>query len=146
MMTEKMFEIEIIDRTHIVFEGEEYFHDPKVRSNRYIFFTPQHVVKIDSNERGRVGAQCWGEKDKWDELKDSPYASSFAAIVQAGQVNGYDYVIQDRVFTDWDQDELDLYDAEDMAQDLADMCGVGDMHDDNWTVVNGFIIIFDYAL
>jgi len=90
-------------------------------------------------------SQCLSEQENWEHIKEAGMDSYFVPILQNGKINKFNYVIQKRIplrrgkRPEW---------AEDFVKKMQKELGLLDIYgnNSNWTILNGQVLIFDYAL
>jgi len=152
MTKRRMFEIEIIDKEMIIFEGKR-LHRANItpHGNRAIFFDKRYVIKVDI-DKGFL--QCDNEFNNWEIIKKTKYRKYFAPVVQAGTNNDFEYVIQRRVYSAKKEDQINsdmpaeapydrAYDR--IVAEIRERFDLCDIHRRNWTVTTRGVKIFDYS-
>lgn len=142
-----MFKIERINKSTIIFDGVTVYRDDDVQSNRYVFFTDDYVIKFDSGTRG-WSHQCADEAYNYDVVKKTGYKKYFAKLLQAGTIDGVDYVVQERIYSDFDHDYDNVpTNVRRTLTRIENKFGFNDLHEGNWTVLlpENKVIIYDYA-
>lgn len=136
----KIFDIKILSFREIKFEGK--ILKRKKYSCRSIFFTDKYVIKLDNNYDCRDN-QCHAEYRNWNKIKSSKYVCYFNPILQKGSVGNIDYVIQPRIKLA--RGRRPLW-AIELVEEIEKYFKLFDLTNNyNWTMVDGNVVIFDYA-
>lgn len=111
---------------------------------RCALITSDYVIKWDYDvEEAKNYGGCVAETRLWQELKDSEYADLFAPITRIREAGHYWYVMP-RVNGQKSHHPVSYYVDEDVTEFL-DSNHICDLHNQNWLLVRGKPVIFDYA-
>ena len=142
-MEKQKFQIEKINNTTIIFNGEIIKKSYNNSCSRDIFKTTEYIIKFDNPKTNcNAGYQCRKEYDKWRKIRDSNKSEYFVPILKFGRTNGRAYVVQPRIKIDKKKSPLWAWNIIDEIQNEFDL---DDLHSGNWTVIDDKVLIFDYA-
>lgn len=147
-MEKQSFHITDFDRNTVVFEGKKLKALSGLDACRTIFITKQYVIKFDSHPaniytESRCSHQCPRENNIWKKIKGTNFEKYFVPILQFGNVNDYDYVVQPRV----DRKRRKLSEEHKAKiSEAEERFGFYDLGERNVSINKGALQIFDYGL
>jgi len=116
-------------------------------SVRRCLVTSDYVVKWDyDGEHRRMFGGCVEEYKMYQKIKEHYYSYLFADITRI-EVRGRVFYVMPRVKVAYDLDYWDIDDflSDDERDFLYDEMGIGDLHSENWGMLEGQAVIIDYA-
>jgi len=104
------------------------------------------VIKVNYDKENveRFGG-CEQEYKFWQQVKDTEHAYMFAPVTKVKAGHHYYYIMPCMDYLASDSDYLDIYDNVSEADYDWLMDTVGDLHENNYGVLDGELYIIDYA-
>jgi len=142
-----MFDIKRLSNIKIMFNGKTLYRVSNLNSCRTIFMTTEYVIKFDrcQGEEGgyRSSHQCPREYNFWNKVKKTKYAKYFVPVLQFGNLDGYDYVVQPRIDRRRNKATPEIFKT---LERLENEFNFFDLDERNYTIKQNKLLIFDYAL
>ncbi len=143
------FIVSYISDDKISFNGEilEIYSHEDFAWSRLVFMTDQYVIKCDNwvegSEEG-LSKQCEREYKKYIQVKNTnvKLKECFVPILDFGELfDGYYYVVQPRVKIEKDVNHK----FRTKISKIEEEFNLRDLHNENYTIFNDDILIFDYS-
>jgi hypothetical protein len=141
-MPKQKFNVKFINNRSILFNGE-ILKNNKTPGSRIIFKTKDYIIKMDNDDI--YDSQCLLEYNNWKRIKRSGMAKYFVPILQKGKINKFNYTVQKRI--PLQRGKRPTW-ARDFVRKIQKEYNFYDIYDNNanWTILDGQVLIFDYAL
>jgi len=141
-MPKHKFDVKIINNHTIIFNGQ-LLKNCRTPGCRVIFKTKEYVIKLDNYvDDYSSNEQCEDEYKFWRYVRKTKLAKYFVPIVQKGKNNKIHYVVQPRIKFQRGKLSSESYKT---IEDIESKTGLWDIGH-NYTVNNGKVLIYDYAL
>lgn len=145
------FSVRMVDYDTIKVNGEVLTREHLPGHTR-VFFYGDYVIKVDSEEKSSTDelyTQSHSAYKNWKKIRKTVWAHFFAPIVAHGTTRGHAYVVQEKVEGAKGPGRIRSNDNcgfSDAVCDAISFLQLWDVHTENYRVVNGQPMIFDYAL